>query len=338
MNVTIQHTELLASTMTCVIIPGLGAVLAHIVDASIAADGSVRPPHRSFTFNVALTQSDGILENSVARALEIPFERARALIADEVEAMQYQLRKQGSLSLGRVGTLTWNDADGTVTFVPAEADMLTPLASWLQAVKADTFITRQDVVAEARNIARPVPVWRRVVRSAAVASAIIAVAVVASTPIVVNNVDSASTALPAVSAPQPAYVPGTSAPVLNLVADSLPMPVDTAARHAYQAERAALKSKPAETAKADRLTVAKPSQLTISDAHRYVVVVASVGNADEAAEFIARAKRNYGGEYGYVISDGRCRVYAATAPTSAQAAQAAAQLSSRFKGAWVCGR
>lgn len=338
MNVTIQHTELLASTMTCVIIPGLGTVLAHIVDASIAADGSVCPPHRSFTFNVALTQSDGMLENSVARALEVPFERARALIADEVEAMQYQLRKQGSLSLGRIGTLTWDDTDGTVAFVPAETDMLTPLASWLQAVKADTFITRHEVVAEARNIARPVPVWRRMARSAAVASAIIAVAIVASTPIVVNNVNSASTALPAVTAPQPAYVPGTTAPVLNLVADSPATPVDTAARYAYQAERAALRSKPSETAKVNRQAAKVSSPLTINDAHHYVVVIASVGNADEAAEFIARARRNYGGEYGYVISDGRCRVYAATAPTSAQAAQAAAQLSSRFKGAWVCGR
>lgn len=326
MNSVIRHIEFLLSASPCVIIPGMGALLAHDVPAYITEDGTLMPPRRRYTFNPALVQSDGMLEQSIARALSVPFERARAIVAAAVDNMHAEIAAGNSVSLGKVGFLKLCD-DG-ICFESYKADTLTPVADWLTPVAADTFEQINTVAASVAAKASPRR-WRKIVRGVATAAAAVAIAIVASTPVTINNAAEASAALPSISAPKAAYVPNHKAPMLDLQLMS-PVVADTAARAMYRDSLLAAKTS------VEQAPVVKPKALTISDAHHYCIVVASVSTIDEAYDEIARRKRVSGGEYGVLASDTHVRVYAATAATSAEANAIAKSVAQRYPGAWVC--
>lgn len=350
MNRTLTHIEYLAMHHACVVIPGLGAVLCRNVPATIADDGAVIPPHRSYAFNPAITDSDGLLEQSVARATGVNYHLASMSVADDVADMLAQLHALGTLPLGRLGTLSIDEKTAVPKFVPAATDTLTPLASWLPVVTANSFGASVKRATDNRQ-EKILPMRYRLLRTAVAAAAAVFVAVVSSTPITLDNAQTASTALPKITSPKPAFVPGTKAPVLALTVLPEATPVDTAARMEYQRSRinAPKTAVPETTAKtvvdkggnATRTAVRRDMTNivgTLDADHPYCVVVASVRNADEARQVMAEAKRRFGGEYGYVTTDGRCRVYAATAATCNEAQAKAQALATRFPGAWVCAR
>jgi hypothetical protein len=350
MNTTICHIEFLVSAHNCVVIPGLGAILAHRQSAQISADAStIIPPKRVYTFNGSLTQTDGLVERSIARSLNISYERAAAIVASDVDTMRHQLANDNCLSLGRIGTLE-NDAEGNTQFKSFDSDALTPAANWLQTVsvnKIDVSSKGDAAAAYGRNHRTLSPVARFMrVAAAAVVLAIIAFA--SSTPITIQDANYAAIALPEVKSPTHEFVPSTATPVLEIRHDASVenVPVDTAARNAYQREqRLVNNATPAAQAEATAPapfaeTTAQPAQPTvrISDSDAYCVIIASVANAAEAETYIAEAKRKYNENCALLSNDGRYRIYAATAATSAQAHAIASVVSKRHPGAWVCAR
>lgn len=241
MNTTICHIEFLVSAHNCVVIPGLGAILAHRQSAQISADAStIIPPKRVYTFNGSLTQTDGLVERSIARSLNISYERAAAIVASDVDTMRHQLANDNSLSLGRVGTLE-NDADGNTQFTAFDSDALTPAANWLQTVSVNKIkvdhIT-QAIAERNRNGRRLSPV-AKFMRVAAAAVVLAIVAFASSTPISIEDANYAAIALPEVKAPTHEFVPSTKTPVLEIRHDASEenVLVDTAARYAYQRQQ-----------------------------------------------------------------------------------------------------
>lgn len=334
------------SQYDCVVVPGLGAFLAHRVGARFSADGKqVVPPCRVYTFNPALSQTDGMLVHSVSRALSIPRARAEEMVSRDVEAMIDTLHASGSLTLGRLGTIRLT-ASGTFDFTPAPADTLTPMAQWLAPVNVVCIDVKPEeerseetpVAIKQHRIAAPV---RRFVRTVAAAAAVVAVAIVASTPVTVNKVHYASATLPAVSAPRAAYVPSVKAPVLMIehVAEEA-VPVDTAARTAYQNRMKAEKTAPVAVVAPETVNRPEVPVATISAADKYCVIVGSLNSLDEAREFISRTRRNYSGPLDVLEKDGRYRVYAATSASyaDAQRVMTGSGIARRFAGAWVCSR
>lgn len=81
------------------------------------------PPSRELAFNGALVESDGILENSVARRAGVSFEAAARIVSEETESLSHQLKDFGSLMLGHLGELVYTEY-GTVVFSPA------PVMGW----------------------------------------------------------------------------------------------------------------------------------------------------------------------------------------------------------------
>lgn len=337
MNNVVRHIEYLLLSNDCVIIPGLGAVLAQTLPAHYdAREGLFYPPVREFSFNGALTRGDGLLVSSVARARSVAYEAASRLVDEEVEAMRIQLATEGRLSLGRVGELEAG-RDGSMFFNPGVVPALDPAYSWLQPLAVAPVTLHKTAVAAAasgshqRSESRPRPWLRKVSYMAKIAASVAALAAVGfvlSTPVKVEDAQLASlgieqfssitrTAEPA--APSLIERPGTSSSALVLVLSAHPdaaTQVDTAA---YNRNRLA----PAQTA---RKTEGK-----------YCYVIASLGSRSEAERYI---ERNGAEGYGILDKDGRFRVYAFSGDTSADVLAVAREegLDARYPGAWVCRR
>lgn len=335
MNITLRHTEYLLTAHPCVVIDGFGAVLRRRRPARYDDAGRILPPDYVYAFNPDITIGDGLLASSIARAEEVTPLRAATLIQADVEAMRRQLAADGTLTLGRIGTLV-ADSDGRILFRNYNADGLTPLASWLPVVPVPVSETRHadTDVQDAEFVPHRHVRLRRMLRAAAAVAIVAATAIVTSTPITVSNANYASTSMPAVTAPRPAYVP-SSAPIrLNLVYDGNgAIAVDTAARAEYQARFAS-----AAAAETVRTT---PDAPRLNETDPYVVIIASLTNRRDAETCVAQNRARFGGNYGILSNaDGtRFRVYAATA-ASLDSARAALNRQDirRFEGAWYMHR
>lgn len=344
MNITLTHTEYLLTAHPCVVIDGFGAVLRRRRPARYGKSGQLLPPDYVYAFNPEIVTGDGLLASSIARAEGITAIRATALIQADVEAMRRQLAADGTLALGRIGTLIAG-TEGRTLFQNYPADGLSPLASWLPVVAAPAEAaetaendgTATAILTAPRRHRR----LRRFMRAAAVVAAVAAAAIVTSTPITVDNANYASTSMPAVTAPRPAFVPATTPATLSLTYDgSGATAIDTAARAAYQAGKSTSTTTTATAAQAAQAS-ATTAGLRLNENDPYAVIIASLTSREDAEAFIAQSKARYGGQYGILVNQAgtRFRVYAATATTRADA-QALVNSASirRFDGAWYMQR
>lgn len=88
MNKLIPHIEYLLQSHDCVIIPGLGAVLAHGIPAFYDESRGVWvAPRRAVAFNPELSRTDGLLAASVARRDSLNIESATTVVRNEVDKM-----------------------------------------------------------------------------------------------------------------------------------------------------------------------------------------------------------------------------------------------------------
>lgn len=337
-NLTIRHIEWLLTLHDCVVIPRIGAVLAHNMPARVSDDGSMLlAPCRRYTFNTQITVGDGLLEQSVSRAKGIPYNVAYRLVNEDINTMLAQLQTTGQLSLGRIGTLI-SQGNDVISFEPFEDDVLTPLATWIGNTPA-VVLGREarcesDVSA---TIIRPISRWQKIARGGVAAAALIAIAIVASTPITIDNANYASTALPKISGPQPAYIPSQDIPVLNLVVgDTEPIVVDTAKRNEWQNEHIEgfVIDCEEDASSSDSDVINKTNH---EDA--YFVVVASFATEKSAKQFIDDTRYKYNGELSILHQGSRYHIYADSAQEEATAyAILNNTVSKAFASAWVCRR
>lgn len=339
MNLTVRHLEYLISRHDCVIVPGLGAVLARNVSAEESADcGRWTPPCRNYSFNGSLTETDGLLAGSVARALGISHERATELLADELVGMRRQLDHEGSLSLGRVGRL-YRESDAGVVFEPAEKDLLTPFATWYRPFELRPVAVATAEVSDdesLRKVAKLTP-FGRFMRIAAAIIVLVAVGLAVSTPVSVEDAQYASLTLPAVTSPKKATVPAVTRPAE--VTSEAVAATETVAPKLELSNRIEIPVAVAE--KSVKAKAVKPaSSIRLNDFDEYCLVVASLVSEEAAGQFILdESRRNPGLAMGILEQNGRYRVYAATGKTQAQALSAASNPKiSRYKGVWVTRR
>lgn len=110
------HIEYLLRQTDCVIIPGLGAMIAVSESARIDEETmTLIPPRRRISFNSTLKEDDGLLAHSVARREGISFEegriRAKAMTDDFIRT----LRCAGESEAGTFGRFALTDG-GTLLF------------------------------------------------------------------------------------------------------------------------------------------------------------------------------------------------------------------------------
>lgn len=351
MNEIIRHIEFLLVTNDCVVIPGLGAVIAHSIPARFdETAGCLLPPSRTFTFNAGLTQNDGLLLLSISRSKSVSYEAARHFVATEVDCMQRRLATSGSLQLGKIGLLRL-DAEGSLSFTPSTASCLSPSFMWLGELELQTvsdLVKRRDLSnlrqAEYRKRNSLAFYATRFAKAAASLVALIVLGIVFSTHISIEDAQYASLGFEDFklkgddNALNSSLVrrPGESSSALVIVFDRNPdaMEVaDTASHNAYVRSRIASKTESVESSYAAVADKQATGQLRFNPEDKYCLVIASLASEAEALEFVEKSKNN---QLGILSKDGRYRVYAATGETLRQAQSAAETLGGRYPGAWVC--
>ncbi|MDE6278119.1 MAG: hypothetical protein K2M06_08430 [Muribaculaceae bacterium] len=345
MKQVVRHIEyLLRSGDNCVVIPGVGALLARRVSARFdASAGRFIPPTVSYAFNGAIKQSDGMLAASVARRLDIPFEQAARTVEDFALSVRAQLRDGAVVSLGRVGSLIRRPA-GAVEFMPGINQALPSSASWLEplalrpliashsgAFEADEYSDADD---EARVLASVVSnAWRRTaVRAGRIAAS---VAIVLAMGLVV------------------AMLLGRTAPATQQASLGFDFTTTTSSSTSSAGRSSAIITRPGESSSPlvlvlrnfdDAATVVDttkavqtwPRELSAhSPSAAYFFVVASLASREEAERYV----RKNGGDLRILpVDGGRFRVYAASGPTSGSVREKAGALGldKTYPEAWVC--
>lgn len=309
----------MASRRDCVIVPGLGAVLATWRSSSYDADSeTLLPPSRVFSFNPELRSSDGMLSASVARAEGVTFETAVRMVKDDVEAMWLQLRTYGDVPLGKLGVLHFHAGDNTVTFTPFPSDRLSPASVWLRPIPVREVLS----AARARDNAPAAPVrfspFRRAVRIAASVAVLLGLGLVVSTPVDVPDDVAYASFAPEIEQ----VAPGNLVPQIS-VPEACPITM-------------------VKSHDADLWIDVQEQQNSVTESVTafpldgdYCVVVSSHASLSEAERFIASHSAR---EMRVLEKDGRYRVYAATGATSSEAARACSALAPEFPSAWVCRR
>ena len=121
-----RHIEILLLSNDCVIVPDFGGFMAHHVDARYdGRDNMFLPPLRTIGFNPQLTMNDSLLALSYVEAYDISYPDALSRIAEDVREIRAELDINGKYELSDIGTLHLN-SQGTYTFEPCEAGLLTP--------------------------------------------------------------------------------------------------------------------------------------------------------------------------------------------------------------------
>jgi len=335
MNVTLRHIEYLTTRHDCVIVPGLGAVLAHWVPAHENVDtGEWYAPGRNYSFNSALTHSDGLLAGSVARALGVSHQRALEMIQTDVAAMQSQLAVDGRLTLGRVGTLTL-DEENLISFEPAPEDMLTPLASWRSTWRAqrkaadaqppETAV--HETVGEHRGVV--LDMVKRMGRVAAAVVVVVGVSLALTTPVSVEDTQYAALGMPKAAVSENADGTRKTHAAVNVAATAT-------SAHAVASTRGVNDD---DTLRADG--DAHPADaLRMRDSDTYCLVIASMTTRGGAEKFIAMERKQHPGlDMDILEQKGRFHIYAATGNSREDVlALARTPRFQRYKGAWATRR
>lgn len=117
MNTEVNNvvSQLLLST-NCVVIPGLGGFVANPIAAKVDyARGIITPPTKALTFNIKLTNNDGLLVNEVAKINKLDYENALSSVMQFSKQSNQLLSKGERVTFPNVGFLFLNEA-GKITF------------------------------------------------------------------------------------------------------------------------------------------------------------------------------------------------------------------------------
>ncbi len=309
MNTIIRHIEYLLSRTDCVIVPNLGAFLAHYQNARIDAEGMVIvPPKRVFTFNSALTHNDGTLACSISRSLGISYEAALDKLYHEVQTMQQHLHNNGELVIGRIGQLIYYGETDTVQFFPASAEAISPYFNFLPTVTIDEEKPEVSLQEETMDETPRVSPWPRIVRLAASIALLLIIGFVASTPI---KVDDAALA---------ALYPELRQMTVDEILPASPDTIGTIT--AYVSDKSML-----------TIDVDSVMKSWKAAEGNYMIVVGSFCDREEAQRFIASHPE---ADLSIQESPNRCRVYAGSYNDEIEAYRALKASPFATKGAWVC--
>lgn len=316
----IGHIEYLLQNHDCVIVPGIGALLAHSVPAYYD-DNAERwcPPSRIVSFNPDLHRTDGLIASSVARRDGITMNAAAAKVRTEAERMRHSLEETRFLALGDAGSLRLTD-DGRMLFTPGNIAWLSPSTMWLPEL---SLLRAQDdpAVMAGRSIAEEAERRRRSLRVRRIAAAAACAAVVICLGwILSNNISNIPSIQLASLMPTEKAV---ELPCDGIFTDSINM----------SPPAVVLAQEPAAMEPSAPAIAASPM---LGDG-RYVLVVGSLSSAEDAQKFINQHRDI---QLGLLEVDGRYRVYAAASNNWNEAAAAAAlpSIAEKFHQAWVCSR
>lgn len=312
MNIIQRHIQYLVATTDCVILPGWGGLIAAYTPAEVSESRGFVAPKRSLVFNPALTHDDGRLAMSISRRQDIPYEKARAEIAAEVDAMHAEYDATGMITIPRIGS--WRRSpEGSMIFTPNPSGVASARYAYLPTLPLPVAelaaeVEQPDTEAHIMRTQRE-SFGRRMLRVAAFLAILLGLVLTLSNPINVNFHDKPDLAsvgsMPTYTVAEDKTVERTYPPLVIAVPDS-----------ALAVAPVAAKPRP-ETA-----------------APKFYLIIGSFPSEKAANRWIEKRPET---ELGIIEYQGKYRVYAATGQTldEAMAMKSDADFSRRNPEAWV---
>ncbi|MBO7231143.1 MAG: SPOR domain-containing protein [Bacteroidaceae bacterium] len=315
----IRHITKLLSRHNCVILPGIGAFLAHKVPAMYLTKEKVfMPPHRELGFNPNVMVDDALLLSEYVTAENTTYDKAEKNLSRDIASLRRVLSSKGVCCFGELGTFHMN-INGEISFVPNENAIDDPENYGLEPLAIPLLSQCQEktIVIKQRDFSRYIAV------AAAVILAFFFVMPVSDSAY--EQSMQASIAQLAVKAPAVEEI------VVEQEAYSISPIADTVTENIY--------TEPQEiVAEVTETVVEEPMQEVVEEVvpqNTYSIIVASLPNAQKAQLAITELSRKMKTEYTVVVGDGRHRISVADYSSEAEANEALSAIQSTFPDAWV---
>ena len=334
----IKYTSKLIAQHNCVIIPELGAFLAHSIPASYnAEDGLFMPPHRTMGFNPQITVDDALLLSEYIDEQQFTYEEAGKALRKDVAKLRHDLSAKGIVRFGELGTFSMN-VTGGISFDPAPNGIDDPYNFGFEPIAMPLLsqIDKKDIVIKRRNFKK--------YASIAVAAALTLFFI---SPIGDNAyAPSLKAGFVAVETASTVSEPVNEAVTINQceiepVADTVTENIITKS----QTVEPIIEAQPeqvvavevAEVPMAEPVVAEQPAEVhvIIENENSFHIIVASTPNEEKAQLAIKELSAKMQAEYSVVKGNGRHRIAHSSYSSIDEANEALAQVKNTFPDAWV---
>lgn len=310
------------SRHNCVILPGIGAFLAHKVPAMYLTKEQVfMPPRRELGFNPNVVVDDALLLSEYVSAENTTYENAEKRLSRDVASLRRVLSSKGICCFGELGTFHM-DINGAISFVPNENAIDDPENYGFEPLSLPLLsqCKERTIVIKQRELSRYI----------AIAAAVI-LAFFFVTPISDNAYEkNMQASIAQITAKAPAIVE-ESKEVEEYVISPI---TDTVTENIYISQPNTVQE--AETEKPTVIEEqTKEVEEVVVPQKTYSIIVASSPNAKNAELAIKELSRKMKVDYTIVVGSGRHRISAGDFDNINAANDALAAIKNTFHDAWV---
>ena len=329
----VKNISRLIAQHNCVIMPGVGAFLAHRVPACYNATEKVfMPPHRALAFNPQVTVDDALLLSEYMGDGTMSYEEANECLHSDIDALRLKLADTGILYFGDLGTFKM-DIDGKISFTPNENSIDDPYNYGFEplAIAPLKELKKKDIVIKRSNISKYI---------SAVAAAIVAIFVLIPIGSSIYN-DDTQLSVAGFAPVEKSVHPVAVTPVSDAVCEIAPVE-ETVTAHIFTTSEASPAVEEAQIVEpqAPVTTVADATAQEVKEevkeiSRQYSIIVASTPNPDKAQLAITELSRKMQADYQVVQGDRRFRIAIESYETEADANAALERIQATFSDAWV---
>ena len=334
----IKYTSKLIAQHNCVIIPELGAFLAHSIPASYnAEDGLFMPPHRTMGFNPQITVDDALLLSEYIDEQQFTYEEAGKALRKDVAKLRHELSAKGIVRFGELGTFLMN-VTGGISFDPAPNGIDDPYNFGFEPIAMPLLsqIDKKDIVIKRRNFKKYASIAVAAVLTLFFISPIGDNAYAPSLKAGFVAVETAST----VSEPVNEAVTINQCeiePVADTVTENIITKSQTIEPIIEAQPEQVVAVEVAEVPMAEPVVAEQPAKehAIIENENSFHIIVASTPNEEKAQLAIKELSAKMQAEYSVVKGNGRHRIAHSSYSSIDEANEALAQVKNTFPDAWV---
>ena len=344
MEKLVKNISRLIAQHNCVIMPGVGAFLAHRVPAYYsAAERVFMPPHRELGFNPQVTVDDALLLSEYMSDGMMSYEEANRSLANDIDSLRSRLSDNGIVCFGDLGTFEM-DINGKISFTAKANSIDDPHNYGFEPLLIAPLkeLKKKDIVIKRSSISRYI---------SAIAAAIVAIFVLI--PIGSSIYDSSiqlSVAgfVPVENVTKPVVTATAESPVVleetaEAVCEIAPVE-DTVTAHIFTAptetEPVAIEEIE-QVVEVEQVTeevvpaVEEPATVVNENKKQYHIIVASTPNAKNAQQAIFELSTRVKADYKVVEGDRRFRIAIESYDNEADTNVALERIHTTFPDAWV---
>lgn len=307
----INYISKLVARHNCVILPGVGAFLAHKVPAHYNFEDRIfMPPHRTLGFNPQVIVDDALLLSEYIAGEQLSCEEASSLLQRDIAQFRKELSSKGNVSFGELGTFSMN-INNEVSFTPGQNGIDDPYNFGFEPLVMPLLSDhkKKDIVIKRNDFGKYI---------ASIAAIIVTVFLLA--PIGKNS-----------------YEPAMQASVTDIVAPSIsaassPVIVEN---NSEVCEIAPVEETVTENIITENFTNESATEQAAENTLKYHIIVASSPTAENARLAIEELSAKVQAEYRVVEGAGRYRIAYGSYSSNSDAAVALSSIKDVFPDAWI---